>query len=87
MYLVPIHVPIFVRGSELLLSTDWRRSLLLLRDSFNGRYGRLRVVAPSIDEAQVVRDLSKAAGAAHGLVGRLRSVRAHGAAPGPGGPS
>lgn len=49
MYLVPIHVPIFVRGSELLLSTDWRRSLLLLRDSFNGRYGRLRVVAPSID--------------------------------------
>lgn len=49
MYLVPIHVPIFVRGSQLLLSTDWRRSLLLLRDSFNGRYGRLRVVAPSID--------------------------------------
>ncbi|HET6336534.1 MAG TPA: glycosyltransferase [Polyangiales bacterium] len=49
MYLVPIHVPIFVRGSELLLSTDWRRSLLLLRDSFNGRYGRLRVVAPSIE--------------------------------------
>jgi glycosyltransferase involved in cell wall biosynthesis len=49
MYLVPIHVPIFVRGSELLLSTDWRRSLLLLRDSFNGRYGRLQVVAPSIE--------------------------------------
>lgn len=49
MYLVPIHVPIFVRGSELLLSTDWRRSLLLLRDSFNGRYGRLHVVAPSIE--------------------------------------
>ncbi len=49
MYLVPIHVPIFTRGSENLLSTDWKRSLLLLRDSFSGRYGRLRVVAPSID--------------------------------------
>ena len=49
MYLVPIHVPIFVRGSERLLSTDWKRSLLLLRDSFNGRFGRLRIVAPSID--------------------------------------
>jgi glycosyltransferase involved in cell wall biosynthesis len=56
MYLVPIHVPIFVRGSELLLSTDWRRSLLLLRDSFNGRYGRLRVVAPSIDVASTQHD-------------------------------
>jgi glycosyltransferase involved in cell wall biosynthesis len=49
MYLVPIHVPIFVYRSELLLSTDWRRSLLLLRDSFNGRYGRLQVVAPSVE--------------------------------------
>ncbi len=56
MYLVPIHVPIFIRGSELLLSTDWRRSLLLLRDSFNGRYGRLRVVAPSIDVATTPHD-------------------------------
>lgn len=56
MYLVPIHVPIFVRGSELLLSTDWRRSLLLLRDSFNGRYGRVRVVAPSIDVASTQHD-------------------------------
>ena len=49
MYLVTIHVPIFVRGQEQLLSTDWKRSLLLLRDSFGGRYGKLRVVAPSID--------------------------------------
>ena len=42
---------------------------------------------PAVPLVAVVRDLSKAAGAAHGLVGRLRSVRAHGAAPGPGGPS
>jgi glycosyltransferase involved in cell wall biosynthesis len=56
MYLVTIHVPIFVRGSEQLLSTDWRRSLLLLRDSFNGRYGRLRIVAPSIEVSSTQHD-------------------------------
>ena len=56
MYLVTIHVPIFVRGSEQLLSTDWKRSLLLLRDSFGGRYGKLRVVAPSIDVASTSHD-------------------------------
>ena len=49
MYFLPIHVPIYVRGSERLLATDWKRSLLLLRDSFGGRYGRIHVVSPSID--------------------------------------
>ncbi|MFE6097591.1 glycosyltransferase [Streptomyces massasporeus] len=42
---------------------------------------------PAVPLVAVVRDLSKAAGAAHGLLGRMRSVRARGAAPGTGGPS
>jgi glycosyltransferase involved in cell wall biosynthesis len=49
MYLVTIQVPIFVHGGERLLATDWRRSLMLLRDSFDGRFGRIQVVAPSLD--------------------------------------
>jgi glycosyltransferase involved in cell wall biosynthesis len=49
MYLVTIQVPIYVHGGERLLATDWRRSLMLLRDSFDGRFGRIQVVAPSLD--------------------------------------
>jgi glycosyltransferase involved in cell wall biosynthesis len=49
MYFLPIHVPIYLRGGEHLLATDWKRSLELLRDSFSGRYGRIRVVAPTVD--------------------------------------
>ena len=49
MYLVTIQVPIYVHGGERLLATDWRRSLILLRDSFDGRFGRIQVVAPSLD--------------------------------------
>jgi glycosyltransferase involved in cell wall biosynthesis len=49
MYLVTIQVPIYVHGGERLLATDWRRSLMLLRDSFDGRFGRIQVVAPSLE--------------------------------------
>jgi len=56
VYLVPIHVPIFVEGSRTFLSTDWRRSLALLRDSLGERYGRLTVVAPSIPAHEVAAD-------------------------------
>jgi glycosyltransferase involved in cell wall biosynthesis len=56
MYLVTIHVPIYVRGGERLLATDWKRSLLLLRDSFDGRFGRIQVVAPSLDAFTVTAD-------------------------------
>jgi glycosyltransferase involved in cell wall biosynthesis len=56
MYLVTIHVPIYVRGGERLLATDWKRSLLLLRDSFDGRFGRIQVVAPSLDALEVTPD-------------------------------
>ena len=56
MYLVAIHVPIYTRGGERLLATDWKRSLLLLRDSFDGRFGRIQVVAPSLDAHVVEPD-------------------------------
>jgi glycosyltransferase involved in cell wall biosynthesis len=56
MYLVTIQVPIYVKGGERLLATDWKRSLLLLRDSFDGRFGRIQVVAPSLDANHVVAD-------------------------------
>ena len=49
MYLVIIQVPIYLDGATPLLTTDWKRSLLLLRDSFDGRFGKLQVLAPSVD--------------------------------------
>jgi glycosyltransferase involved in cell wall biosynthesis len=49
MYLVVIHVPIYLRDNECLIATDWKRSLCLLRDSFDGRFGRIQVLAPSLD--------------------------------------
>ena len=48
MYFVPIHVPIYVDGSRKLVTSEWHRSLELLRDSFGGRFGPLAVAAPSI---------------------------------------
>ena len=36
MYLVVIQVPIYVDGARTLVTTEWRRSLTLLRDSFEG---------------------------------------------------
>ncbi len=48
MYLVAIHVPIFLDGDRPLIATDWLRSLRLLRDSFSGRFGPITVVAPSL---------------------------------------
>lgn len=48
MYLVPIQVPIFVDGERRLVTTDWKRSLLLLRDSLAGRFGDLGLAAPTL---------------------------------------
>jgi glycosyltransferase involved in cell wall biosynthesis len=47
-YLIPIHVPIYTQGNACLVATDWKRSLMLLRDSLGGRYGTITVVAPSV---------------------------------------
>jgi glycosyltransferase involved in cell wall biosynthesis len=46
MYLVPIIVPIFVDGPRRFVHSDWRRALLLLRDSLGSRYGELVIAAP-----------------------------------------
>src|SRR5438132_1014826 len=48
MYLIPIHVPIYRAGERTLVTTEWKRSLLLLRDSLQGRFGPLVVAAPSL---------------------------------------
>jgi glycosyltransferase involved in cell wall biosynthesis len=48
VYLVPIQVPIYLDGDRKLVTTEWHRSLLLLRDSFAGRFGDVAVAAPSL---------------------------------------
>ena len=52
MYLIPIHVPIYVSGNTHLLATDWKRSLELLRDSLQDRYCDIVVVAPRLSAAR-----------------------------------
>jgi glycosyltransferase involved in cell wall biosynthesis len=52
MYLIPITVPIFLAGETALVSTDWRRALILLRDSLGGRYGPLVVAAPFLPASE-----------------------------------
>jgi glycosyltransferase involved in cell wall biosynthesis len=52
MYLIPIRVPLFRDGDALLVQSDWRRAVALLRDSLEGRYGDLHLVSPwlSVDD-------------------------------------
>src|SRR5438445_13022446 len=45
MYFIPIIVPIFLDGDRRLVATDWKRALILLRDSLEDRYGELLVAA------------------------------------------
>lgn len=56
MYLLPIHVPIYVDGARNLLTSEWWRALELLRNSFNGRLGDIVVVAPCLPADQVAAD-------------------------------
>ncbi|MEZ5978124.1 MAG: glycosyltransferase [Planctomycetota bacterium] len=51
MYLVPIVAPIYADGERRLVTTDWKRALELLRDSFDGRFGEFVVLAPGADPA------------------------------------
>jgi len=46
MYLVPITVPIYSDGVRHFVTTEWKRSLELLRDSFEGEFGPITVFAP-----------------------------------------
>lgn len=52
MYLIVIQVPIYVDGERTFVTTEWRRSLILLRDSFEGRFGELVVLAPSLPASE-----------------------------------
>ncbi len=46
-YCIAIHVPLFTEGSRCFAASEWARALTLLRDSFEGRFDRFIVVAPS----------------------------------------
>lgn len=47
MYLIPITVPVYMDGETPVVSTEWKRSLELLRDSLEGRYGPLVSAGPT----------------------------------------
>ena len=47
MYLIAIHVPIHLDGPNTYLATDWLKSVRLLRDSLEDRYGPVTIAAPS----------------------------------------
>ena len=51
MYLVTIHVPLYVDTGGVYVTTEWARSLRLLRDSFGGRFGDVGVLAPALPAA------------------------------------
>lgn len=48
MYLIVIHVPVYLEGNNKFLTTEWKRSLFLLRDSLKGRFGPITVLSPGI---------------------------------------
>ncbi|MFN3592228.1 MAG: hypothetical protein ACK4TG_08575, partial [Thermaurantiacus sp.] len=60
MYLIPITVPIFMDGDQPMLATDWKRALVLLRDSLGGRFGPLVVAAPFAPAAESDQPLEPA---------------------------
>lgn len=55
MFLLPIIVPIYVDGERRLVTTDWKRSLELLRDSLPERLLPVVVVAPWLSAATADR--------------------------------
>lgn len=67
MYLIPITVPIFLDGESALVSTDWRRALLLLRESLGGRYGPLTVAAPFAPASESEQPLERVTLAGDGI--------------------
>jgi glycosyltransferase involved in cell wall biosynthesis len=51
MYLIITHVPIYTRGNEKVIDTDWKRSLMLLRNSLADRLGDVCILAPTLQDA------------------------------------
>jgi glycosyltransferase involved in cell wall biosynthesis len=62
VYLVCTHVPIFKRGGDFFVSTEWKRSLVLLRDSIVAQFQEMAVLAPSLptdfSEEQLLEPIS-----------------------------
>lgn len=56
MYLLPIHVPIYLEGERNYLTSEWWRALELLRDSLAGKLGDVVVAAPSLPADRVAAD-------------------------------
>jgi len=57
MYLIPISVPFRRTGEQVWeVASDWAKSLLLLRDSFGGRFGPITVAAPEVVGASPLLD-------------------------------
>lgn len=48
-YVMALHVPIYLDGSDLKVATDWKRSLELLRDSLHGHFQHFVYLAPFLD--------------------------------------
>jgi glycosyltransferase involved in cell wall biosynthesis len=46
VYLLPTQVPVYLEGPRPYVTTEWKRSLVLLRDSFGGRFGPLVLACP-----------------------------------------
>ncbi|MDG3005353.1 glycosyltransferase [Paludisphaera mucosa] len=69
MYFLPIHVPIYTAGDRRMVTTEWHRSLELLRDSLQGRYGTIVVLAPSLpaDASSVEQSLQELTEANDGI--------------------
>ncbi len=52
----PSKFPSTSTASRPLLTTEWHRSLILLRDSFQGRFGPVALIAPSLPTSQATTE-------------------------------
>lgn len=63
MYLIFIHVTIYKHGSDCFVTTEWKRSLVLLRDSIRPHFQRIALLSPSLpvtsSQEQVLEPLSE----------------------------
>lgn len=57
-YCMMIHVPVYVDGNRTLVASEWKRALVLLRDSLNDVITRFTLVAPSLSAADSAIELS-----------------------------
>jgi len=58
-YCIPIHVPIYIEGTETFVTTEWRRALYLLRNSLSDKFSKFILVAPSQAAADTEIELRK----------------------------